>query len=162
MREPTPLKRAMRKRQSGVAAIEFAIVFPVFFLVLYALVGYAFVFLIQSGLQSLASEATRQAVAIKTTLLETDEGDREALLEARLGKLGLIQSGDNGAETEQGGNWLIHFDARFCEAAPPTFEDGLLTLCLQADFPLPTLDLLGISIPGTPDPLTTTTSVFLD
>ena len=50
MRESTHLKRARRKRQSGVAAIEFAIVFPVFFLVLYALIGYAFVFLIQSGL----------------------------------------------------------------------------------------------------------------
>ncbi|WP_277810940.1 TadE/TadG family type IV pilus assembly protein [Chromohalobacter canadensis] len=158
-------KYTPRSRQNGVAAIEFAIVFPVFFLVLYALIGYAFVFLIQSGLQNLASETARQAATISTTLVDGSEDDRVEKLEDRLTELGLIQTegGDAGEDGRQDGRgWLARFNTRFCEDAAPTFDEGMLTICLQADFPLPVLNLFGISIPGTPDPLKTTASIFLD
>ncbi|WP_419308060.1 TadE/TadG family type IV pilus assembly protein [Chromohalobacter israelensis] len=153
MRESTHLKRARRKRQSGVAAIEFAIVFPVFFLVLYALIGYAFVFLIQSGLQNLAGETVRQVATISTTPVEDDNDEREALLEERV--TSLLED-----------SWLARFDTSLlpserCPGAPtPTAER--IVVCLGAAYPLPTLNLLGLRIPGTPEVLTTHASVFLD
>ncbi|MCK0743714.1 TadE/TadG family type IV pilus assembly protein [Chromohalobacter nigrandesensis] len=159
MSKANRFKYTPRRRQSGVAAIEFAIVFPVFFLVLYALIGYAFVFLIQSGLQNLASETARQAATISTTLVQEGDEDPVEKLEDRLTELGLI-TGEDG--TQKDDSWLARFNTRFCEDDPPTFEEGLLTICVQADFPLPILNLFGISIPGTPDPLTTTASIFLD
>ncbi|MCI0510309.1 TadE-like protein [Chromohalobacter marismortui] len=143
-----------KKRQSGVAAIEFAIVFPVFFLVLYALIGYAFVFLIQSGLQSLASESARQAAAISTMPLKEVDISRDSLIDERI-------------EATINASWLERFDVRQLDAADcgdalPASDGGRLVVCLGADYPLPILNLLGISIPGTPDPLKTHASVFLD
>ncbi|SOC56232.1 TadE-like protein [Chromohalobacter canadensis] len=143
-----------KKRQSGVAAIEFAIVFPVFFLVLYALIGYAFVFLIQSGLQSLASESARQAAAISTMPLKEVDISRDDLIDERI-------------EAMISASWLERFDVRQLEAegcgdALPASDEDRLVVCLGADFPLPVLNLFGISIPGTPDPLKTTATISLD
>lgn len=141
------------KRQSGVAAIEFAIVFPVFFLVLYALIGYAFVFLIQSGLQNLASETARQVATISTTPVEEGNDTREERLESRVSSL---------IET----SWLSRFDATLlesdrCPGAPSPSAERIV-VCLGAEYPLPTLNLFGLHIPGTPEVLTTHASIFLD
>lgn len=142
-----------RKRQSGVAAIEFAIVFPVFFLVLYALVGYAFVFLIQSGLQNLVGETVRQVATISTTPVEGDNDEREALLEKRVKSM-LEDSWLSRYSVEQ-------LESKQCPGAPtPTAER--IVICLGAVYPLPTLNLLGFRIPDTPEVLTTHASVFLD
>jgi Flp pilus assembly protein TadG len=46
----------------GSAAIEFAIVFPVFFFVLYAIVTYSMVFLAQQSLTAAAEEGARAAL----------------------------------------------------------------------------------------------------
>lgn len=148
------IRMLSKKRQSGVAAIEFAIVFPVFFLVLYALIGYAFVFLIQSGLQSLASESARQAAAISTMPLKEVDIARDDLIDDRI-------------EATISASWLERFDVRQLDAADcrdalPASDEDRLVVCLGADFPLPVLNLFGISIPGTPDPLKTTASILLD
>ncbi|WP_280569024.1 TadE/TadG family type IV pilus assembly protein [Chromohalobacter sp. 296-RDG] len=147
-------KKWIKKKQEGVAAIEFAIVFPVFFLVLYALIGYAFVFLIQSGLQSLASESTRQVVAINTMRFEEMDKSREDLIDERI-------------NATINASWLERFNVRQldpsnCNVASPGTDEAQFVVCLGADYPLPILNLFGISIPGTPDPLKTTASIFLD
>ncbi|MFP6558701.1 TadE/TadG family type IV pilus assembly protein [Paraburkholderia sp. B3] len=54
-----PTRRAM---QRGTAAVEFAIVFPVFFLVLYAIITYSMVFLTQQSLTAAAEEGARAAL----------------------------------------------------------------------------------------------------
>jgi hypothetical protein len=51
-----------RVSQRGTAAIEFAIVFPLFFLVLYAIVTYSMVFLTQQSLTAAAEEGARAAL----------------------------------------------------------------------------------------------------
>jgi Flp pilus assembly protein TadG len=53
---------ARRRASRGSAAIEFAIVFPVFFLVLYAIVTYSMVFLTQQSLTAAAEEGARAAL----------------------------------------------------------------------------------------------------
>ncbi|MCT8470191.1 TadE/TadG family type IV pilus assembly protein [Chromohalobacter canadensis] len=140
-------------RQKGVAAIEFAIIFPVFFLVLYALIGYAFVFLIQSGLQNLASETARQVATISTIQVEEDNDEREALLESRV--TSLLED-----------SWLSRFDVGLLESgqcpSAPSPTSTRVVVCMGAVYPLPTLNLFGLRVPGTPEVLTTHASIFLD
>lgn len=49
-------------RQSGAASVEFALVFPIFFTLFYAVVCYGFVFTIQQSLTMAAEEGARAAV----------------------------------------------------------------------------------------------------
>ncbi|WP_027796528.1 TadE/TadG family type IV pilus assembly protein [Paraburkholderia acidipaludis] len=55
-------KPMRRTTQRGTAAVEFAIVFPVFFLVLYAIITYSMVFLTQQSLTAAAEEGARAAL----------------------------------------------------------------------------------------------------
>ena len=50
------------KRQRGVYAMEWAIVFPVFFVVLYAIVGYGLAFLVRESMQYAVEEGARAAL----------------------------------------------------------------------------------------------------
>lgn len=54
--------RKKHQRQRGVAAIEFAIVFPVFFAVLYGIVQYGMIFAAQQTLTLAAEEGARAAL----------------------------------------------------------------------------------------------------
>ncbi|WP_322053759.1 TadE/TadG family type IV pilus assembly protein [Paraburkholderia bannensis] len=51
-----------RNCQRGVAAIEFALAFPLFFVVLYGIVMYSMIFLVQHSLTSAAAEGARAAL----------------------------------------------------------------------------------------------------
>ncbi|WP_322070385.1 TadE/TadG family type IV pilus assembly protein [Paraburkholderia bannensis] len=53
---------ARRERQRGVAAIEFALAFPLFFAILYGIVMYSMMFLVQHSLTSAAAEGARAAL----------------------------------------------------------------------------------------------------
>jgi Flp pilus assembly protein TadG len=53
---------ARRRTQLGTMAVEFAMVFPVFFLVFYAIVTYSMVFVAQQSLTLAASEGARAAL----------------------------------------------------------------------------------------------------
>jgi Flp pilus assembly protein TadG len=55
-------RRHVRRAARGTAAVEFAIVFPVFFLVLYAIITYSMVFLTQQSLTAAAEEGARAAL----------------------------------------------------------------------------------------------------
>lgn len=50
------------KKQNGAAAIEFAIIFPLFFLIFYAIVTYGLIFAAQQTLTLAAAEGARAAV----------------------------------------------------------------------------------------------------
>ncbi len=50
------------KRQRGAAAVEFAIAFPLFFLVLYAIVTYSLIFLVQHSLTAASADGARAAL----------------------------------------------------------------------------------------------------
>lgn len=52
----------LRLRQSGATAVEFALVFPVFFLILYAVITYALILVTQQALTMAAAEGARAAV----------------------------------------------------------------------------------------------------
>ena len=55
-------KRSLLPKQHGVYALEWAIVFPVFFIVLYAIVGYGLAFLVRESMQYAIEDGARAAL----------------------------------------------------------------------------------------------------
>lgn len=55
------------QRQRGLAAIEFAIVFPLFFMVFYAIVTYGLIFIAQQSITMAAAEGARAALRYAAT-----------------------------------------------------------------------------------------------
>jgi len=62
------LRPASRHRLRGATAIEFAIIFPVFFLIFYAIITYALILTTQQTLTLAASEGARAMLRYQTTL----------------------------------------------------------------------------------------------
>jgi len=57
------LRIRLRRRQRGAALIEFAFAFPVFFLLVYALLAYGILFTLQQSMVLAAEEGVRAAIA---------------------------------------------------------------------------------------------------
>ncbi|MXN73427.1 pilus assembly protein [Burkholderia sp. 4701] len=51
-----------RRRQRGATAVEFALVFPLFFLIFYAIVSFGLIFAVQQNLTLAATEGARAAL----------------------------------------------------------------------------------------------------
>lgn len=56
--------RAAQMRARGAAAIEFALIFPLFFAILYAAVSYSLAMLLQMGMSNAAADGTRAAIQL--------------------------------------------------------------------------------------------------
>jgi len=61
-----------RRREIGASAIEFAIVFPLFFGLIYIMVSYGLLFSLQHSITEAAKESARAAVACDPTVATTD------------------------------------------------------------------------------------------
>lgn len=66
------LKKNKKTNMHGVAAVEFALVFPVLFLMLYGLLTYSLIFAMQHSLSLAAAEGGRAAVRFLSTKDTTD------------------------------------------------------------------------------------------
>lgn len=65
--------------QAGVYALEYALVFPIFFLILYAVLGYGLLFTVRLSLQNAAEEGARAALKYQVTRAERlDHAEAEA------------------------------------------------------------------------------------
>lgn len=60
-------ERATTRRQHGVAALEFVLVFPVFFIVFYSIVTYGLIMVAQQSISLAASEGARAAMRYTTS-----------------------------------------------------------------------------------------------
>jgi Flp pilus assembly protein TadG len=89
--EPAPRRRVTgtpgrrpgawrRKREKGASAIEFALVFPFFFGLLYAIISYGLLFGLQHSITAAAKEAARSGVACDPTF---STAEHEACVVAR-------------------------------------------------------------------------------
>jgi Flp pilus assembly protein TadG len=63
--ESTGGARPRRVRQGGAAAIEFALVFPVLFMVTYGAIIYAYIYVLRQSLTFAAQEAAQAAVSVQ-------------------------------------------------------------------------------------------------
>ena len=70
--------------QKGAAAIEFAILFPIFFLIFYAVVTYGLIFAAQQTLTLAAAEGARAAVRYPAASGGGSSTNKAAQLQARL------------------------------------------------------------------------------
>lgn len=61
------MRQAGRTRQAGAAVVEFAFVFPMLFLLVYGVIVYAYVYVIQQSITYAAQEAAEAAVAVSPT-----------------------------------------------------------------------------------------------
>lgn len=64
-------------RQRGAAAVEFAFVFPILFLLMYGVIVYAYIFVIQQSLHYAAQEGAEAAVKVDPTSAGADLRRRE-------------------------------------------------------------------------------------
>lgn len=55
-------KRSLLRKQHGVYALEWAIVFPVFFMLVYAIVSYGLTFLVRESMQNAVEDGARAAL----------------------------------------------------------------------------------------------------
>ena len=62
------MKIGLPKKQKGAAAIEFALVFVVFFAVLYGVLSYSLPLLLMQSFNNATAEAVRRSVAVDPTL----------------------------------------------------------------------------------------------
>ena len=62
------MKIGLPKKQKGAAAIEFALVFVIFFAVLYGVLSYSLPLLLMQSFNNATAEAVRRSVAVDPTL----------------------------------------------------------------------------------------------
>lgn len=62
------MKNGSRKAQKGAVAIEFALVFVIFFAVFYGLISYSLPFVLMQTFNQVTAEAIRRAVAVDPTV----------------------------------------------------------------------------------------------
>lgn len=141
------------RRQGGSVAIEFAILFPLFLLILYAIVSYSIVFVAQQGLHSLSADAVREAVRV-----ERSGGELDATA---------IQSVVTGYVGGQA-HWPASLASLCSDGITVDGASNRVDVCVEIGvgvgeaLALPTLDLLGIKIPALEnDRIVSTSSIRL-
>lgn len=142
-----------KKRERGAAAIEFAIVSMVFFMVFYAIVGYAMPLLMLLTFNELSAEATRRAVRV-----EPGEGFEQRVATQVTNALN---------ESWLPADWRGPCDGYNGQFYKLSVDNGrpMLEVCIQYDYAtnpiIPIIHLGGISIPSVPDVLKGKTSIQL-
>lgn len=67
-RENFKVQLARRLKQGGAAAVEFALIFPLLFFLLYSVVVYSYVFVLQETITFAAQQAAASAIAVSPKL----------------------------------------------------------------------------------------------
>lgn len=143
--------RPMQKRnQRGAVAIEFAVLFIVFFVTLYAIIAYSLPLLLTLTFKQLSAEAGRAAI-------KADPAQSELNYRTTIGKeisriideSWLAKIGVSGCPQPEG--WLSLGNSSYGYLAKDSNDRYVLYVCLQReDLIIPAIDLLGIQIPDLP------------
>jgi len=131
------------KTQGGAISIEFACLFPTFFLVFYGLVGYSVPLLLAATYQEVASDALREAIRHH----ELQLGDPAALRASQEARVREVIAA----------SWLPDTWARPCAGYAGSYlrvAGAEWSVCLRHDAPrsiLPPLALFDWEIPSLPE-----------
>ncbi|QQC64938.1 TadE/TadG family type IV pilus assembly protein [Paraburkholderia ginsengisoli] len=135
-RHSVHLRRTQAQR--GATAIEFALVFPLFFMILYAIITFSLILVAQQNLTLAASEGARAALNWQTSTSVDDaltNRGNAACVAAKQMTATLVKSAD-------------------CTATPSQCGTGMRCVTVQLSYdyqtnPLvPTLPLLGFAVPA--------------
>lgn len=125
------------RRQCGAVAIEFAILFPLFLLLFYAIVSYSLAFVVQQGLHHLSAEVARVALSV----------EREANGEPNVSSIESEVAAFLATE-----NQGVARHAALCDGEV-VIQNGILEVCLRIGvgpgegLALPKLRLIGLEVP---------------
>jgi Flp pilus assembly protein TadG len=125
--------RQFRRGQTGTAALEFALIFPVLFLFTYGTIAYGFAFYVQQTLNFMAEEAVRAAISV-----DPSSGD---------GTTGTYQSNAKSKALASISNYQsVILSKPILNAAPSvTFPNGGVQVTLNA--PLASLGIVTFKVP---------------
>jgi Flp pilus assembly protein TadG len=151
------MKAGLPQKQKGAAAIEFALVFVIFFAVFYGVVSYSLPLLMMQSFNQASAEAARRSVAIDPTAFANPQAYQTQV------KTTAIQ-----AVTSQLANWMpkaLNFNSTYVTAT----VDGSNVLTVSIRYPkagvnnvIPFLTLPGVGqVPSLPDFLQAQSSVQL-
>lgn len=113
--------RASYSRQRGAAAIEFALVFPVFLMVLLAMVVWSTMFFVQSAMSNAAQEAVRYAVMVDPDAYEDQDAYEAAV------KSTVTDRVDDALEMLPE-SWVDEIRETWDETDPVTIQDGFVVV----------------------------------
>ncbi|MFP3516083.1 TadE/TadG family type IV pilus assembly protein [Pseudomonas sp. SIMBA_077] len=146
------MKVKLPHQQKGAVAIEFALVFVVFFAVLYGVISYSLPLLLVQSFNHSTAEAVRRSVAVDPTSL-SDAAYKKAVEDVATGvlneKLSWVPSGIEGSIQK-------------VAAYDPATKQLTVTVTLPADelsTLMPVLKLPGITVPSLPETLTAQSSL---
>jgi len=133
--------RAIQQRQKGAVAIEFVFIFPVFFIICYAIVVYGLAFLLVQNYTYASEEVLRAAMACEHCNDGTDDNVKIAAWETEIQSIGNAR-----LKKDETTGLLIYAPGELpvvtCQKAPTL--DGIL--CQVSISAAPVLD--GITMPG--------------
>ncbi|MEK7889502.1 TadE/TadG family type IV pilus assembly protein [Burkholderia contaminans] len=141
------------RRQQGATAVEFALVFPLFFLIMYAIVTYGLIFAVQQGLTLAATEGARTAL---NYVYESNGSGTQALAD----RAKAAQSTAIGLTT-----WLANVQIPTPVSGACSYDATMYCVTVTVTYPyktnplVPSLPLLGLV---TPTQLTGTATVQIN
>ena len=126
-----------KKRQKGVASIEFVIVFVIFFMLFYGMLSLAFPLLLSATYEELSAEALREAITVRSRKTDNQKIESSVNLVIK-------------------GSWLPKQWAQYCDGYSSSFiktNDPIWSVCISHNNPssiLPKISLLGFDIVNLP------------
>lgn len=144
-----------RRAQGGAAAVEFAFVFPILFLLIYGVIVYSYVFVLQESINFASQEAAEAAVAV-----DPDEPDADALRDAAVRATARATLGwlSDAHRERVLGSGEQKVGVEFCQAGAGTFCPGdsdavRVTLVFDIAESEPIFPVLNLYIVGRVPPL---------
>ncbi|KWC56455.1 TadE/TadG family type IV pilus assembly protein [Burkholderia ubonensis] len=144
---------ARRRHQRGATAVEFALVFPLFFVIFYALVSYGLIFAIQQNLTLAATEGARAAL---NYVPEANGQGAQALQDRASAARRAAQNLTR---------WLPNVVVPAPSSAACSYDASMYCVTVTVTYPyaqyplVPSLPLLGLVLPST---LTSTATVQIN
>ncbi|EPJ93726.1 TadE/TadG family type IV pilus assembly protein [Pseudomonas psychrophila] len=145
------MKTRLPKKQKGAAAIEFALVFVIFFAVLYGVLSYSLPLLLVQSFNNATSEAVRRSMAVDPTAANYGSAVQTLAVSVLNDKLSWVPSAVRGSVVPTA-----------------TYNDTTKVLTASVTLPskelsaiMPVLKLGSITVPDLPANLTATSSAQL-
>lgn len=141
------MKTRLPRKQKGAAAIEFALVFMIFFAVLYGVVSYSLPLLLVQSFNNATAEAVRRSMAVNPEPADTYKKNVEELARSVLKeKLAWVPSAVKGLV------WDAQLNGSILTASVKLPSSSLNSI-------MPVLKLGNITVPNLPTDLTAESSV---
>lgn len=140
------LNTSSPKHSKGASAIEFALILPTLLLLFYLIVSYGMTFLYLISMNATTSDITRSSIAVYTSFIEDKETEASTRAAAAVNQAWFGSS------------------ASFCpdmSAYIGLDDDNTLTSCVAVDFPFLQIEVMGMTVPGVPDPLMSRSDIQL-